>query len=165
LAPSVDSGGPLRSAAFAPFVDLVSLDLLIIVDEVLAIPVCLALYLSLRRVHESLVLLATALSVASILCFLIATPALNMLYRSQQYAAAASSVDREGLLAAGQAVLSSCQRLACLSRFSRSWACGLVRDDCPDALAPRWPQRRRRKQMTCCRYGAVLAVLAVHHAQ
>lgn len=90
-----------------PLVGLVSLDFLIIVDEVLAIPICLALYLSLRRVHESLMLIATALSAVSIVCFLIATPALNMLYLSQQYAAAATSAEREGLLAAGQAVLSS----------------------------------------------------------
>jgi hypothetical protein len=90
-----------------PFVGLVSLDLLIIVDEVLAIPICLALYLSLRRVHESLMLIATALSAASIVCFLIATPALNMLYLSRQYAAATTGVEQEGLLAAGQAVLSS----------------------------------------------------------
>jgi hypothetical protein len=90
-----------------PFVGLVSLDFVIIVDEVLAIPICLALYLSLRRVHESLMLIATALSAASIVCFLIATPALNMLYLSHQYAAATVAVEREGLLAAGQAVLSA----------------------------------------------------------
>jgi hypothetical protein len=90
-----------------PLVGLVSLDFVIIVDEVLAIPLCLALYLSLRRVHESLMLIATALSAASIVCFLVATPALNMLYLSQQYAAATSAVEREGLLAAGQAVLSA----------------------------------------------------------
>ncbi len=89
------------------FLGLVSLDFLIIVDEVLAIPICLALYLSLRRVHESLVLIATALSATSITCFLIGTPALNMLYLSRQYAAATTSAEREGLLAAGQAVLSS----------------------------------------------------------
>ena len=92
-----------------PFVGLVSLDFVIILDEVLAIPLCLALYLSLRRVHESLVLLATALSAASIVCFLVATPALNMLYLSQQYAAANTSVERDGLVAAGQAVLSAWQ--------------------------------------------------------
>jgi len=89
------------------FVGLVSLDFLILVDEVLAIPICLALYMSLRRVHESLVLIATALSAASIMCFLIATPALNMLYLSQQHAAATTGVQREELHAAGQAVLSS----------------------------------------------------------
>jgi len=88
-------------------VGLVSLDFVIIVGEVLAIPICLALYLSLHRLHESLVLIATALSAVSIECFLIATPALNMLYLSYQYAAASTAVDREGLLGAGQAVLSS----------------------------------------------------------
>ncbi len=90
-----------------PLVGLVGLDFLIIVDEVLAIPLCLALYLSLRRTHESLMLIATGLSAASIMCFLIATPALNMLYLSQQYAAATTAVERDGLLAAGQAVISS----------------------------------------------------------
>ncbi len=91
-----------------PFIGLVSLDFLIIVDEVLAIPLCLALYLSLRRAHESLMLIATALSAASITCFLIATPALNMLTLSRQYAAT-SGAEREQLLAAGQAVLSAWQ--------------------------------------------------------
>jgi hypothetical protein len=91
-----------------PLVGLVSLDFLIIVDEVLAIPLCLALYLSLRRVHESLMLIATGFSAASLTCFLIATPALNMQALSRQYAAA-SGVEREQLLAAGQAVLSAWQ--------------------------------------------------------
>jgi len=90
-----------------PLIGLVSLDFVIIVDEVLAIPICLALYLSLHRVHESLTLLGTALSAASILCFLIATPALNMLYLSHQYAAAANAGEREALAGAGQAVLSA----------------------------------------------------------
>jgi hypothetical protein len=88
-------------------IGLVSLDFVIIVDEVLAIPICLALYLSLRRAHESLMLIATALSAASIVCYLIATPALNMLYLSHRYGAAATSAEREELIGAGQAVLSS----------------------------------------------------------
>lgn len=91
-----------------PFIGLVSLDFLIIVDEVLTIPLCLALYLSLRRVHESLMLIATALSAASITCFLIATPALNMLALSRHYAAT-TGAEREQLLAAGQAALSAWQ--------------------------------------------------------
>jgi len=90
-----------------PLVGLVSLDLVIIVDEVLAIPICLALYLSLRSAHASVMLLATALNAVSVPCFLIATPALNMLYLSRQYAAAATATEREGFLAAGSAVLSS----------------------------------------------------------
>jgi hypothetical protein len=90
-----------------PIVGLVSLDFLILVDEVLAIPLCFALYLSLRRGHEAVMLLATAFTAASIMCFLIATPALNMLYLSQKYAAATTGAEQEGLLAAGEAVLSS----------------------------------------------------------
>lgn len=92
-----------------PLVGLVSLDFVILVDEVLGIPILLALYLSLRHVHESLVLIATGLSVVSTVCFLSGNPSLNMLYLSQQYAAATTDTARDGLLGAGQAVLSSWQ--------------------------------------------------------
>lgn len=105
--PSSTVAGHFAVLQSRPLVGLISLDFLIIVDEVLAIPICLALYLSLRRVHESLMLIATGFSAASIACSLIATPALNMLYLSRQYAAATSAGEREGLIAAGQAVLSS----------------------------------------------------------
>ena len=80
---------------------------MIIVDEALAILICLALYLSLRLVHESLMLIATALSATPIVCYLIATPALKVLHLSHQYGAAATSAEREELIGAGQAVLSS----------------------------------------------------------
>lgn len=105
--PSSTVAGHYALLQSRPLVGLISLDFLIIVDEVLAIPICLALYLSLRRVHESLMLIATGLCAASIVCFLVATPALNMLYLSQQYAAATTPAERDGLIGAGQAVLSS----------------------------------------------------------
>ncbi len=105
--PSPTVAGHFAVLQSRPLVGLISLDFGIILDEVLAIPLTLALYLSLRRVHESLMLMATGLAAAAIVCFLVATPALNMLYLSQQYAAATSEVERQGLLAAGQAVLSS----------------------------------------------------------
>lgn len=92
-----------------PLVGLVCLDFVILVDEVLGIPILLALYLSLRQVHASLVLIATALSVISTVCFLSGNPSLNMLYLSQRYAAATDAGERDGLLGAGQAVLSSWQ--------------------------------------------------------
>lgn len=92
-----------------PLVGLVCLDFVILVDEVLGIPILLALYLSLRQVHASLVLIATALSVISTVCFLSGNPSLNMLYLSQRYAAATNAGERDGLLGAGQAVLSSWQ--------------------------------------------------------
>jgi len=104
--PPSDVGGHFALLQTHRWVGLVSLDFLIVVDEVLFIPVCLALYLSLRRVDPSLTLLGTALCVVSLLCYVIATPALNMLYLSQLHAAATSATEREQLLAAGQAVLS-----------------------------------------------------------
>jgi|SRR5271165_632057 len=88
-----------------PFVGLVSLDLFILVDEVLAIPICLALYFSLRRGQASLMLLATALEGVSILCFLLGTPALNMLHLSNQYAVASTSAQKEALLAVGESLM------------------------------------------------------------
>ena len=90
-----------------PLVGLVCLDFVIILDEVLGVPILLALYLSLRRVNSSLVLIGTALSAVSTMCFILGNPSLSMLYLSQQYAAATTDAARQGLLAAGQAVLSS----------------------------------------------------------
>jgi len=87
------------------FIGIISLDFLILVDELLAIPLSLALYLSLRRVHESLMLLATALAGVSIMCFLVATPALNMLSLSRQFAVASSDAQREALLAVGNSLM------------------------------------------------------------
>ena len=104
--PPSDVGAHFALLQAHRWVGLVSLDFLIVVDEVLFIPVCLALYLSLRRVHPSLTLLGTALCVVSLLCYVIATPALNMLYLSRQHAMSTSAAEREQLLAAGQAVLS-----------------------------------------------------------
>lgn len=57
-------------------------------------------------------LIATAFAAISLVCYLVAVPALNMLYLSQQYAAATSS-RREEFLAAGQAVLSNWLRGPC----------------------------------------------------
>ena len=107
--PSTTVEGHFAVLQSRPLVGLVSLDFVIIVDEVLVIPLTLALYLSLRRTHESLVLIATALAAVSLICFIVANPSLNMLYLSQNYAAATTVAERQGLLAAGQAVLSSWQ--------------------------------------------------------
>jgi len=90
-----------------PLVGLLCLDLLILVDEVLAIPLCLALYFSLRRGQQTLMLLATALEGVSVLGFLLGVPALNMLHLSQQYTTASTSAQKEALLAIGETLMSS----------------------------------------------------------
>ncbi len=105
--PPTTAAGHFALLHSRPLVGLVSLDFVIVLDEVLGITILLALYLSLRRVNPSLVLIGTALSAVSTMCFILGNPSLNMLYLSQQYAAATNDAVRQGLLGAGQAVLSS----------------------------------------------------------
>ncbi|HEX9012097.1 MAG TPA: hypothetical protein VF813_01225 [Anaerolineaceae bacterium] len=89
----------------APLTALLDLDLLLLVDQVLAVPVFLALYMALRRTHPALMLATLALSMLAAVLFIASNPGFAMLNLSQQYAAAAEG-ERAGLLAAGQAVMS-----------------------------------------------------------
>ena len=84
---------------------LLDFDLLLVVDQALQVPICLALYIALRRVNESIMAVATALSLVSIAAFIAARPALEMLHLGGQYAAAATDAERAGLVGAGQAML------------------------------------------------------------
>jgi hypothetical protein len=78
---------------------------LLIVDEVLAILIFLALYVSLRRVSESFMAIGIVLGLVSVALFITANPAFAMLSLSDQYAAAGSDAQRDIFLASGQAML------------------------------------------------------------
>ncbi len=85
---------------------LLDLDLLLIVDNVLAIALYLAFYVALRRASESSMAIATTLGFISIVLYLASREAtFTMLPLSDQYAAATSDAQRAILLAAGQAML------------------------------------------------------------
>jgi hypothetical protein len=84
---------------------LLDMDLLLIVDEVLAILIFLALYVSLRRVSESFMAIGIALGLVSVALFITANPAFAMLSLSDQYATAGTEAQRATFLAAGQAML------------------------------------------------------------
>lgn len=84
---------------------LVDLDLLLIVDEVLAVPILLALYVALRRASESVMALATALAFVAIAAFFASNTTFSMLPLSSQYAAATTEAQRSLYLAAGQAMM------------------------------------------------------------
>jgi hypothetical protein len=87
---------------------LLDLDVLLILDQVLIVLVLLGLYISLRRVNPSLVLVGTAIGLIGAVLFIISREAtISMLWLSQQYAAAASDVERTTLLAAGQTLLAT----------------------------------------------------------
>ena len=99
-------------ASFAQFqanrlVGLVDLDLVMLIDSVLMIPVFLAFYVALRRASESLMALGTTVGLVGIAVYLTTNPAFSMLTLSDQYATATTDAQRAIFLAAGQAMLTT----------------------------------------------------------
>lgn len=91
------------------FVGLLDLDLLLVADNLLLVPIFLALYVVLRRANESGMAIATALGFVSLVLFVASNPAFEILSLSNQYAAATTDAGRSTFLAAGQAMLASWQ--------------------------------------------------------
>jgi len=89
------------------FLGLLSLDLLYIVDNVLVIPLYLALYAALRRASPSFMAIALALGLVGIAVYFASNPAFGMLSISSHYAAATTAVQRSQLEAAGQAIMAN----------------------------------------------------------
>jgi hypothetical protein len=84
---------------------LLAMDLLLMADYALWGLMYLALYAALRRVSESFMVIATALGLLGVAVFFASNTAFNMLSLSQQYAAATTDIQRNALLAAGEAML------------------------------------------------------------
>jgi hypothetical protein len=89
----------------SPLIALISYDLVMMVEEVLLIPIVLALYLLLRRTSPSLALLACVMWLVSVALFIGSNTAFDMLALSGGYAEAATETERAAYLAAGQAAL------------------------------------------------------------
>lgn len=86
-------------------IGLLDMDLLLVVDQVLLGLVVLALYVALRRVNPSLMLIALAAGLVGIAAYFASSTAFNMLALSDQYAAATTDAQRSVFLAAGQAMV------------------------------------------------------------
>ena len=84
---------------------LVSLDLLYVIDQILVIPIILALYITLRRINKSIMTIATVLGLVGIIAIFASNTAVNMLYLSNQYSLATTDAQRFLFLAAGEAML------------------------------------------------------------
>lgn len=91
----------------SPFIGLVSFDLVILLEEVLVIPIALALYVVLRRSSASLALMAAGMWFVSIALFVGSNTGFEMLALSNGYAEAATQAERATYLAAGQAMLTA----------------------------------------------------------
>ena len=86
------------------FAGLLAFELLFVVNAAVGIATTLALYVALRRVNESLMAIALVLGLVEAVALIVARPALEMLYLSEQYAAATTDAQRAKFLAAGEAM-------------------------------------------------------------
>lgn len=91
---------------------LLDLDLLSIVDYVLFVPMFLALYMALRRVSPSFMVIATSLAFVGIAVYFASNTAFEMHSLSNQYAAATTDAQRSLFVASGQAMLAIYQGTA-----------------------------------------------------
>jgi len=105
---------------------LLSLDLLLIVDYVLLVPIVLALYVALRRTSESFMVVATALYFVAIAAYLASNPAFEMLSLSDRYAAATTDAQRAMYLAAGQAMLATFEGTAFHASYVLASVAGIM---------------------------------------
>lgn len=101
-------------------VGLIDLDLVMLIDSVLMIPIFLAFYVALRRSNESFMALGTTVGLVGVVVYITTNPSFSMLSLSQQYVAATTDAQRAMLLAAGQALLTTWQGTA----FSVSYVFG-----------------------------------------
>ena len=89
------------------FIGLIDFELLMVVYTLLSIPLALALYFALRQTDQAFAALSVALTLVGVVCFVAARPALEMLYLSDQFAAATSEAQKALFLAAGEAKLAT----------------------------------------------------------
>lgn len=84
---------------------LLSMDLLYLLNNTVIVLIYLALFFSLRRQHESAMLIGLVLSLVGITAYYASNTSFEMLSLSGQYTAAASEAQRTALLGAGHAML------------------------------------------------------------
>jgi Domain of unknown function (DUF4386) len=105
---------------------LLSLDLLLLVDYVLLVPIVLAIYVALRRTSESLMAIATALYFVAIAAYFASNTAFEMLSLSEGYAAATTDAQRAMYLAAGQAMLATFEGTAFQVSYVLASVAGII---------------------------------------
>lgn len=88
---------------------LLSLDLLLIVDYVLMIPIFLAIYIILRKINQSFETISVMMGFVGIIVYFSSNTAFDMLYLSEQYDFTKADIQQSLLLAAGRSMLATFQ--------------------------------------------------------
>jgi hypothetical protein len=107
-------------------VGLLSLDLLLLVDQALLLPIFVALWVALRRASPSTALLATTLGLVGTGVYFASGAAFEMLALSRSHAAADSAAQRAAYLAAGEALLAVYQGTAFHASYLLQSGAGLL---------------------------------------
>jgi hypothetical protein len=84
---------------------LAALDVIYYVCSILSIPLCLGLYVALRRTNESQALIALVIGLMALALLFSARPIAEVMTLADRYAAAATEAERIRLLAAGDPLL------------------------------------------------------------
>jgi len=105
---------------------LLSLDLLLLVDYILLVPIVLALYVALRHASESWMAVATAFYFVAIAAYFASNTAFEMLSLSEGYAAATTESQRATYLAAGQAMLATFEGTAFQVSYVLASVAGII---------------------------------------
>jgi hypothetical protein len=105
---------------------LLSLDLLLLVDQALLLPIFVALYVALRPASPSLMILATTLALVGTAVYFASGAAFEMLTLSRHYAAATTEAQRAAALAAGETMLAIYQGTAFDVSYLLQTVAGLV---------------------------------------
>jgi hypothetical protein len=85
---------------------LLSFEILFVMNAAFGVTTTLALYVALRRANQSIMAIALVLSLVGAVCIIVARPAIDMLYLTDQYAAATTDAQRSVFLAAGESMVS-----------------------------------------------------------
>ena len=86
-------------------IGLLDMDLLLVADNLLAIPIFLALYFILKQSAKSSMVLALMLGLVGVVTYFASNTAFQMLSLSSQYASATTDAQRSMFLAGGQSML------------------------------------------------------------
>ena len=88
-------------------IGLIDFELLMLVYTIISIPVTLSLYHALKRNDQAFTALYVILSIIGVVFFVAARPVFEMLWLSDQFAAATTEAQRTIFLAAGEATLAA----------------------------------------------------------
>jgi hypothetical protein len=105
---------------------LVDLDLLLLVDYLLAGAVFVALWVSMRRSHPAAMAIMLGLELLAIAAYIASNPAIEMMSLADQYAAATTDARRGQLVAAGESTLAAWTGTAFVTSYLLSAAATLV---------------------------------------